>query len=208
LTANVADIGATEKMMSRKSLVDVRREEILHGFARCITKYGLDVSLEQIATETGVKRSIIRHYIGNRDDLVDAMIERITQVYLQKMSTILSQISETRSEAALLDYLFDAEANYADWDRAIIDVLATARERYPSAKRNLQNMFRESVRLLANTLAVLYPAATAEQCNHIAYVLFCLVTTHETMQWVGFDNIHGAAVQESAMILLHKLKTG
>lgn len=192
--------------MSRKSLVDVRREEILHGFSRCIAKYGLDVSLEQIAAETGVKRSIIRHYIGNRDDLVEAMIERITQVYLQQMGMALGRIGETRSEAALLDYLFDTEANYADWDRVIIDVLATARERYPSAKRNLQNMFRESVRLLANTLRVLYPAAKEKQCHHIAYVLFCLVTTHETMQWVGFDDIHGAAVQESAMVLLHQLK--
>lgn len=192
--------------MSRKSLVEVRREEILQGFARCIATYGLDVSLEQIAAETGVKRSIIRHYIGNRDELVEAMIERITRAYLQEMRTTLSQIRETRSEAALLDYLFDSEANYADWDRVIIDVLATARQRYPSAKRNLQDMFRESVRLLANTLRVLYPAATEKQCQHIAYVLFCLVTTHETMQWVGFDNLHGAAVQESARVLLNQLK--
>lgn len=193
--------------MSRKSLVNVRREEILHGFARCITKYGLDVSLEQIAEETGVKRSIIRHYIGNREDLVEAMIERITQVYLQEIRAKFSQISETRSEAALLDYLFDVEGSYAGWDRVIIDVLATARERYPSAKRNLQKMFREADRLLARTLASLYPAATAEQCKHIAYALFCLVTTHETMQWVGFDDIDDETARESALILLDKLKS-
>lgn len=194
--------------MSRKSLADVRREEILHGFARCIGKYGLDVSLEQIAAETGVKRSIIRHYIGNRDDLIDAMIERITQVYLQEISAKLSRIGETHDEAALLDYLFDDETSYADWDRVIIDVLATARERYPNARRNLQKMFKEADRLLARTLAALYPAARAEQCKHIAYSLFCLVTTHETMQWVGFDDVDRATVQESASVLLATLKDG
>jgi AcrR family transcriptional regulator len=196
-----------ERIMSRKNLADVRREEILHGFARCIIKYGLDVSLEQIAAETGVKRSIIRHYIGNREDLIEALIERITQVYLEQMTTRFEQISETHSETALLDYLFDVEASYADWDRVIIDVLVTAKERYPSAKQSLQNMFRESVRLLTNTLAIFYPAATSEQHSHIAYTLFCLVTTHETMQWVGFDSIHEKAVQGSALVLLDKLRS-
>lgn len=192
--------------MSRKSLVDVRREEILHGFARCIVKYGLDVSLEQIATETGVKRSIIRHYIGNRDDLVEALIERITQVYLEDVRVKFEQIGETHSETALLDYLFDTEANYADWDRVIIDVLVTARERYPSAKQSLQNMFRESVRLLAKTLRVFYPSATPKQCDNTAYTLFCLVTTHEAMRWVDFDKFHGTAIRESALTLLDKLR--
>jgi AcrR family transcriptional regulator len=191
--------------MGRKRLVEVRREEILHGFARCVVKYGLDVSLEQIATETGVQRSIIRHYIGNRDDVVDAFIEHIVQTYLHELQTMFTGISQTHSKAALLDYLLDVEGKAADWDSVIINVLVTARERYPNAKQRLQHLFREMVSQLANVLAAIYPNAASVQCNHIAYALFCLVTTHETMQWVGFDSIHNAAVRESAMALLETL---
>jgi AcrR family transcriptional regulator len=194
--------------MSRKNLVNLRREEILHGFGRCISKFGLDVSLEQIAAETGVKRSILRHYIGNREELVEALIERIAQSYLQEMKVTFNEITKTRSETTLLDYLFDVDGKDTDWDRVIIDVLATARERYPSAKQNLQNMFREFVNLLTNTLTILYTKAKPEECNHIAYALFCLVTTHETMQWVGFANIQRETVQENAKILLNALRPG
>lgn len=192
--------------MGRKSLAEIRSEEILRAFERCIIKYGLDVSLEQIAAETGVRRSIIRHYIGNRDELIEALIEHITKTYLQEVRTRFAQIGRARDETALLEYLFDFDEDYDDWDRVIIDVLVTAKERYPKAKKILQEMFGEVIRLLAHALTAIYPAAMPEQCRHIAYTLFCLVTTHETMLWVGFSQARDTALCESAKVLLKTLK--
>src|SRR5512145_1925442 len=192
--------------MGRKSLADVRSEEILSAFERCIIQYGLDVPLEQIAAETGVKRSIIRHYLGNRDDLIEALIEHITQKYLREVRTRFAQLGDAGNETALLNYLFGTGGNYANWDRVIIDVLVTAKERYPNAKQRLQEMFDEVIRLLAHTLATLYPSAPPEQCHHVAYALFCIVTTHLTMLWVGFSQDHDTTVHESAMVLLKTLE--
>jgi AcrR family transcriptional regulator len=192
--------------MSRKSLVDIRREEILQAFGRCVIKYGLDVSLEQIAAETGMQRSIIRHYIGNRDEVVEALIERMTHAYLEDIKTKFTAIAEAGSEAALLDFLFDIEENYADWDRAIVNILVTSKERYPSAKQNLQRMFGEAIDLLVQVLTVLYPDTTAEQCEQIGYALFCLVTTHETVQWIGFSSVQHSRARASAELLLETLR--
>ena len=34
-------------------------------------------SLEKVADQAGMKRPIIRHYVGNRDDLILALTERV-----------------------------------------------------------------------------------------------------------------------------------
>ena len=72
--------------MGRKSLSEERAKQIINAFATCILKYGLhDSSLERIAEEAGVKRSIIRHYIGNRNEVLKALVDRITCRYIQEL---------------------------------------------------------------------------------------------------------------------------
>jgi AcrR family transcriptional regulator len=196
-----------ESSMSRKSLVEVRREEILLGFERCIIKYGLDVSLEQIAAETGVKRSIIRHYIGNRDEVIEAFMDRIAREYIEDIRAKITAIIETGSESAFLNYLFDVEEEYADWDSVIINVLVTSKERYPSAKQKLQHLFNEVIELFAHALTKMYPNATWEQSYRIGYALYCLITTNETIQWIGLSRDLHIKARESAELLLQTLKS-
>ena len=72
--------------MARPDLSAERSEQILDAFSRCVARSGLDaVSLEEVAGEAGVRRSIIRHYIGNRDDLVAAFLDRL-EVHLQRQN--------------------------------------------------------------------------------------------------------------------------
>ena len=54
--------------MGRPDLTEVRTAEILDAFERCVARFGLEgSSLERDAEEAGMKRSILRHYIGNRN---------------------------------------------------------------------------------------------------------------------------------------------
>ena len=60
--------------MGRPNLTEVRTAEILDAFERCVARYGLEgSSLERVAEEAGVKRSILRHYIGNRDEMITGL---------------------------------------------------------------------------------------------------------------------------------------
>ncbi|NJM06754.1 TetR/AcrR family transcriptional regulator [Candidatus Gracilibacteria bacterium] len=92
----------TTIFMGRKSLAEERREDILAAFERCIARYGIDVPLEQIADEAGVKRSLIRHYLGNRDELVEQVIERIAVEYPRQVASFIIAYRE-RGLADLLD---------------------------------------------------------------------------------------------------------
>ena len=64
--------------MPRKCLKEVRSEQILAAYATCITRYGLEgATQERIVEQAGIKRSIFLHYLGNQEEIIDALIEYV-----------------------------------------------------------------------------------------------------------------------------------
>ncbi|MDZ4722274.1 MAG: TetR/AcrR family transcriptional regulator [Roseiflexaceae bacterium] len=186
-------------------MATVRREEILAAFERCVARYGIEASLEQIADEAGIRRSLIRHYIGNREELVNSLIERITQDYPAHVAAAFLHTDGAHEVQAILDYLFRVELDDNTSDAIIVHVMMTAKERYPQAKNSLLHMFAMFISHLADALARAYPQAPLSQCQQIAYAIFCLAQTNESMLWVGFDQSHNQSARQSAELLLRSL---
>lgn len=198
--------------MGRKSLADERREEILAAFERCIGRYGIDVPLEQIADEAGVQRTLIRHYLGNRDELVDQLIDRIAAAYPGRVAELFRQ-GCARGVGCVLDALFPAHPpdpavgvlQTADWDAVLDAVMSTVRGRYPQAKERVARMMVEIVDSAAAELAQLFPRAGHAACYQAAYAVLCMVQTHESLLLLGLDPRHSAMARASAERLLVEL---
>ena len=190
--------------MGRKSLAEERREEILAAFERCIGRYGIDVPLEQIADEAGVKRSLIRHYLGNRDELVDQVINQIAESYPQRVSEWLAR-GLVDGIDGVLDVFFANGVTVTQWDDVIGAVMSTAQGRYPLAKQRLAQMMMEIVDSVAQTLAQLFPGATAAACSEVAYGVVCLTQTNESLLWLGIDPGYTAVARANAERLLSGL---
>lgn len=192
--------------MGRKSVADERRQEILAAFERCIVKFGLEGStLERIAEEAGLRRSLIRHYIGNRDELVDELIERTVENYLAEAAAEFEGVADENYVAVLLDSLFKAEIHYTPADQIVIAILMTAKERYPKARQLLTEMFTTLVESLAGDLKRIYPYAESHACVDVAYALLNLSMNHESMLWLGMNPDYTQAARHSAEILLASL---
>lgn len=192
--------------MPRKSLAKERREQLLDAFERCIVKFGLEgTSLEQVAEEAGMKRSIIRHYIGNRDDLVNALIERIILQYTEQLAAGYADLSPQESISTSIDVMFAQKAAISNRDKIIIDVLMSAKERYPNAKSMLTRMYEAIIDSFADDLQKAYPKASRTKCRGVAYSLICLSEMNETFMWLGLNAQYSAdarAVAEDLLSLL------
>lgn len=192
--------------MGRKSIAEERRQEILDAFERCIAQYGLEgSSLEQIADEAGVKRSIIRHYVGNRDALVEALVERVTKSYLAQVEREFADVAPERMVSAILDSLFLADSSYDPNERIVIDVLLTTKERYPRAKQLLRAMFEQLIDAFSQELQRAYPHASAEHCHHVAYTIWCISSTNDSLMWLGLPPNLGSSARSHAAALVQSL---
>ena len=93
--------------MARPSLKEVRTLEILDAFVTCVTRYGLDGStLERISEEAGVKRPILRHYLGNREEMVALLIEHVVERFNAQTEALFANLPAERRWPALMDQLF------------------------------------------------------------------------------------------------------
>ena len=78
--------------MGRKSMVAIRRAEIVDAVQRCIVRKGLaSTTMADVAHEAGMQRSAISHFLGSRDDVVAAAIERSCAYYIELIETIVAE---------------------------------------------------------------------------------------------------------------------
>ena len=107
--------------MGRPSVQTERHEQIMQAAARCVVSHGLSaLTLDKIAQEAGMARGHIRHYAGNRDQLVLALAQWIFQTTDAELNANITRASPN-GIAALLDYLF-GEAFSAPSDESIVIV--------------------------------------------------------------------------------------
>jgi AcrR family transcriptional regulator len=88
--------------MPRPSIAAERREEILTAFEACALRKGLAVTtLEDVAEEAGLPRPLVRHFIGNRADMVTGLIERMMQRASGAIEAALDTAGDRRDEEML-----------------------------------------------------------------------------------------------------------
>jgi AcrR family transcriptional regulator len=194
--------------MGRKSLAKERTEEILDAFERCIVNYGLEgTSLAQIAAEAEVKRSIIRHYIGNREAVVTALIERIMQDYQQQAEALFTLTREADWIALWLHYLFDViDESEMRRDRIIGELLLTAKERYPEAKQRFAEVYEKLIEQFGAELSRLYPELPAEKCHEVAYTVLVLADAAADARLMGLDSAYVQMARHSAESVIRSIR--
>ncbi len=94
--------------MPRPSLKDARRKEILDAYGRCIARHGVaGTTLELIAEEAGLARALIRHNVGNKDEILDAFVERYLATATAETDELFESLPEKKRIETMIGWLFD-----------------------------------------------------------------------------------------------------
>ncbi len=165
--------------MGRPDLTEQRTEEILDAFERCVGRAGLaGTSLEEVAAEAGVKRSILRHYVGNRDDLIDALGARVFAKYRAHMEGTLPHCG---SVAQLLDFFFPVEPVMSSKGILVVESLIAAAPDHPQIHSLTMAYLEDLVGGLAKRLRGIYPGATQRHTWDVAYGVVGICFNHESL---------------------------
>ncbi|MFT7186710.1 MAG: AcrR family transcriptional regulator [Pseudohongiellaceae bacterium] len=191
--------------MGRKSLKEIRVNEILDAFERCLTKKGLQgTTLDNIAEEAGLARRMIRHYIGNRTDLIDAAVERIIEKFTLSVFNALDQFERTERFNGALDYLFSEAFNELPATKLVAALLAVSLydEQVCRAVKTLYDSFHLG---LDHELKTQTPDAPDRQRLQTAYSIMCLSFGGGWMRNIGFDPSLNAQNKIIAQSLIDQL---
>ena len=171
--------------MPRPSVKAERTEEILDAFERCVARFGVEGStLERIAEEAGLRRSLLRHYVGNRDDLLDALVARFLDRSGRESDALFAALPAEGRADALIDFLFDE--SYADAQAVLVaDALVAASAHRPELGPKLRAWIEAFTGRIAEELARAFPAAATEACESVAAGLVGIYFTLDSLAPLG-----------------------
>ena len=93
--------------MPRPSIKLERKEEILQAYERCVALYGVEgATQKRIAAEAGIARPLLRHHVGNNEELLLEAARRYAErckVSMQELADYPFLSSEGLLEALFLD---------------------------------------------------------------------------------------------------------
>ncbi len=113
--------------MGRPDLTEERTVEILDAFARCVARQGLAAtSMQEIADEAGMKRPILRHYVGNRADLVTALAEHVARQCCEALDALVASLPASNALETALKHLFPSTPAGSPGEILVIESLIAA----------------------------------------------------------------------------------
>lgn len=167
--------------MGRTSLAPERRVHILHAVISCMAQFGMKgTTLDRVADEANMARGHIRHYVGNRDEMiVDAAKVfffgdvAANAVSLDEIDPCAGNASPEMTVLELLDYLFGDFAETGDENYAASAFIGAA-----LAEAEVQTVVQLFYRTLESTIQKViqraHPEATPSDVRQVAYGVFTL----------------------------------
>ena len=193
--------------MGRKDLTIERQDIILDAMERCIAKYGLQgTTLKNIASEAGINRGLLHHYIGNRADIFQLMIERLIKRYQASFGGYAAARPGKNHADIVVDYYFSAWFDLAPEDDALLLELLAESGRDPHIQKLLLNLYNGFESMIAQELAGLYPNTDHRNLHSVSYSLMLLAFAHATITWLGSPIAKKADVRSIAKKLIQTLK--
>ena len=178
--------------MGRPSMAAQRAEEILDALEACIIEKGIQAtSLENIADKAGFQRSILRHYIGNRDEIICALSTRWNQVYATQWKELLNWLPGENQTESLIDTMFVIGSKESIDNTIIGEALFSEAKRLPSIKQDQEKIMVDFIKYFSDVIANDYPdadACTIELVSHGIYANYLLAESFLPLKLI--DQIH------------------
>ena len=171
--------------MPRPSLKAQRSVEILDAYERCVSRYGVEgATLEKIAKEAQLQRSLLRHNVGNRDDLLYALVDRFIPKTMNNSKLLESYISNKTTPKEFINYLFDE--SYSDKQSVLVAMaLIIAAPNYPKIRPRLQKWSEDFTSSIIRALKQINPNAKPSDYRIIAAGLVGIYFNVESLRPLG-----------------------
>ncbi len=188
--------------MARPSKKDQRREEIIDAYERCIVRFGVaGATLQQVADESGLARPLLHHNVGNRDDLLHALLARLEARIEAEERLYKQYLPETGRCGAMLDLLFDQQYASDRHETLLYQALLIAADHEPDIKRLLLRWHDGFVQDTAAEIAAEHAHADPKLIRAVATGIVALYFNADSMAVLTSD----AAIFEDSKIAARRL---
>ena len=147
--------------MPRPSLKDQRSNEILDAYLTCVARFGLEGATQaRIADEASVKRPLLRHYLGNKDEMITALADYVIAGFSESLIGLRQALPDDATPADLVDALFAENSGTDPRLMLAYQALVTAVPDRPELRQGLVDSLTDFLDVVEAILRRSAPAAS------------------------------------------------
>ena len=191
--------------MGRPSMAAQRVEEILDALEKCIIEKGIQAtSLENIADTAGFKRTILRHYIGNRDDIICALSTRWSKFYSEQWQELIAWLPSTNKTESLIESIFTIGSKDRVNNTIIGEAIFSEAKRLESIKQDQEQIMAEFIACCSQVLKSDHPSADDVNIDLVSHGIYANYLMAESLLPLKLvDQIH--KLKDSSKLLCKTL---
>ncbi|WP_406498820.1 TetR/AcrR family transcriptional regulator [Streptomyces sp. NBC_00846] len=171
----------------RPSLASQRSAEMLDALADCVAEYGVQgVTVDKIAARAGWTRGLVRHYLGNKDEQLRALISVLSTRYATELIDAIAAAPVGQRRRVVIDVLFGARWQQRDRDDIVLDQLIAYEALKPANESSLLVMYRSVADTIASATLSERPDLDAQAAAELGFTVVSLAYGSATMLGIGW----------------------
>jgi AcrR family transcriptional regulator len=192
--------------MARPSIKDQRKEEILTAYEVCIGKYGVEgATLNKVAEEANIARPLLRHNVGNRDELLKQALDRFVSNSLNEMKEAYTYFKG--NPEGLFQSLFEREISLEDENRVMIASAFIIASQTNSTVKDRVHKWLSQYRDEFNSYFISeYPKLDSEATSHVTDGIMGIYFNVHSLVHLGNLELFHKSSYEGAKILFKQLQ--
>ncbi len=130
--------------MGRKSIAEIRKEEIIEAFFEVVSENGFGkATIRQIASAAGCNHGMLHHYFPKKEAIIQAAVAHIMSLYKAELLEGLSKYDSAMDQLRfIIPWFFDLNRFNLQLSRAWVDFWALSKNE-ESVSTALQECYRD-----------------------------------------------------------------
>ena len=191
--------------MARAKVGDERREQILAAFEACVVRDGLaKTTLQKVADEAALPRSLVRYFIGNRDEMVNVLIDAM-MVRAEREMVEVYPAGKPMTPRELVSFVFDSLFDN-DTTNGVVSELWLLAQRDEAVKARLAKLYERMQDEIVTQMALAGFGRSKPARKRVAYGLMSLGYGDASYKFLSQTFEQKSALKQVALGMVERLE--
>ena len=183
--------------MGRPSKTEEKRNHILNAFERIILRDGYaKASQRKIAEEANVNQPMIHHYFSGSEELLDALLQRVTERYREALSNFISTQQEPSLEE-LMEFVCSEKFHEISLQNSVFFALISQGGHSENVFKKMSDVYHEFLDTITSQLE----QAGIQNPDRIAYMTMWFAIGHDWAKKLGFGESRNKSMAQNLVNL-------
>ncbi|WP_170763100.1 TetR/AcrR family transcriptional regulator [Ruegeria lacuscaerulensis] len=193
--------------MPRPSLKTQRSKEILDAYMTCVARFGLEgATQERIAAEAGIKRPLLRHYLGNRDQMIAELNAHVAESFNALTTEFDMALTQIETSAQLIEILFAEDKTIDPRLMLAWQALTASAGDHTELSQQLLDSLSQFLSVMERTLRRIAPEADAGRVRAVTQGISAAFQTLESVSPLKPPAIWRSELKLAATLLTKTLE--